>query len=102
MPAKLTTYDPADDLTSDAAIATFMAEAFASADPGYIPHALGIAARAKGVAQIARQTGLTLERLYRSFSENGNPTPKTTMNEPASRESHMGSGGGWLTSVEEV
>ena len=24
------------------------------------------------------------------------------MNEPASRESHMGSGGGWLTSVEEV
>ena len=24
------------------------------------------------------------------------------VNEPASRESHMGSGGGWLTSVEEV
>jgi probable addiction module antidote protein len=79
MTAKLTTYDPAEDLTSDAAIATFMAEAFASADPGYIPHALGIAARAKGVAQIARQTGLSREQLYRSFSENGNPTLKTTI-----------------------
>jgi probable addiction module antidote protein len=79
MTAKLTTYDPAEDLTSDAAIATFMAEAFASADPGYIAHALGVVARAKGMAQIARQTGLSREQLYRSFSENGNPTLKTTI-----------------------
>jgi probable addiction module antidote protein len=79
MTAKLTTYDPAEDLTSDAAIATFMAEAFASADPGYIAHALGVVARARGMAQIARQTGLSREQLYRSFSENGNPTLKTTI-----------------------
>jgi probable addiction module antidote protein len=79
MTAKFTTYDPAEDLTSDAAIATFMAEAFASEDPGYIAHALGVVARAKGIAQIARQTGLSREQLYRSFSENGNPTLKTTI-----------------------
>ena len=42
MPGKLTTYDPAEDLASDAAIATFMAEAFATQDAGYIAHALGI------------------------------------------------------------
>jgi probable addiction module antidote protein len=76
---KLTTYDPAEDLTSDAAIATFMAEAFASEDAGYIAHALGVVARAKGMAQIARETGLSREQLYRSFSENGNPTLKTTI-----------------------
>jgi DNA-binding phage protein len=35
----LTTYDPAEDLTSDAAVATFMADAFATEDPGYIAHA---------------------------------------------------------------
>jgi probable addiction module antidote protein len=75
----LTTYDPAEDLTSDAAIATFMAEAFASEDAGYIAHALGVVARAKGMAQIASQTGLSREQLYRSFSENGNPTLKTTI-----------------------
>ena len=31
------------------------------------------------MAQIAGQTGLSRERLYRSFSENGNPTLKTTL-----------------------
>jgi probable addiction module antidote protein len=79
MTAKLTTYDPAEDLTSDTAIATFMAEALASEDAGYIAHALGVVARAKGMAQIARETGLSREQLYRSFSENGNPTLKTTI-----------------------
>jgi probable addiction module antidote protein len=79
MTAKLTIYDPAEDLTSDAAIATFMAEAFESEDAGYIAHALGVVARAKGMAQIAKQTGLSREQLYRSFSENGNPTLKTTI-----------------------
>src|SRR5580658_4162472 len=79
MVQKLTTYDPAGDLTSDAAIAAFMAEAFATEDAGYIAHAVGVVARAKGLAQIARQTGLSREQLYRSFSENGNPTLKTTI-----------------------
>jgi len=79
MAEKLTTYDPAEDLTSDAAIATFMAEAFASEDAGYIARALGVVARAKGMAQIARETGLSREQLYRSFSANGNPTLKTTI-----------------------
>lgn len=79
MVEQLTTYDPADDLTSDAAIATFVAEALASEDAGYIGHALGVAARAKGIAQIARQTGLSHEQLCRSFSENGYPTLKTTI-----------------------
>jgi probable addiction module antidote protein len=79
MAAKLTTYDPAEDLTSDAAVATFMAEAFGTGDVGYIAHALGIVARAKGMAQIASQTGLSREQLYRSFSQKGNPTLKTTI-----------------------
>jgi probable addiction module antidote protein len=79
MAEKLTTYDPAEDLSSDAAIATFMAEAFATEDAGYIAHALGVVARAKGMSQIANETGLSREQLYRSFSANGNPTLKTTM-----------------------
>ena len=36
MAEKLTTYDPAEDLTSDEAIAIFMAEAFQTNDVGYI------------------------------------------------------------------
>jgi probable addiction module antidote protein len=79
MAEKLTTYDPAEDLTSDGAVATFMAEAFETKDAGYIAHALGVAARAKGMTQIASQTGLSREQLYRSFSASGNPTLKTTI-----------------------
>ncbi|MBY4598101.1 addiction module antidote protein [Ottowia caeni] len=74
MAEKLTTYDPDVDLTSDEAIAIFMAEAFQTNDAGYIAHALGAVARAKGMVQIEGQTGLSREQLYRSFSENGNPT----------------------------
>ncbi len=73
MAEKLSTYDPAEDLTSDEAMAIFMADAFEANDAGYIAHALGVVVRAKGMAQIAGQTGLSHEQLYRSFSENGNP-----------------------------
>ena len=79
MAEKLTTYDPAEDLSSTEAISTFMSEAFRTGDASYIAHAVGVVARATGMAQIARQTGLSREQLYRSFSENGNPTLKTTL-----------------------
>jgi len=77
-PEKFTVYDPAEDLTSDEGIALFMAEAFKTQDAAFIAHALGIVARAKDMAQIVEQTGLSREQLYRSFSKNGNPTLKTT------------------------
>ena len=79
MTEKLLSYDPAEDLVDDASYALFMAGAFETDDPAYIAHALGVVARAKGMAQIARETGLSREQLYRSFSANGNPTLKTTL-----------------------
>ncbi len=79
MAEKLTTYDPAEDLSSEEAIATFMAAAFETNDAGYIAHALGVVARAKGMSEIAKETGLSREQLYRSFSKRGNPTLKTTL-----------------------
>jgi len=79
MVEKLTAYDPSEDLGSDEAIAIFMAEAFETNDAAYISHALGVVARAKGMTQIASETGLSHEQLYRSFSEKGNPTLKTTL-----------------------
>jgi probable addiction module antidote protein len=70
---RLTSYDPAEDLGSDEAIAAFMAEAFQTSDAGYIAHAPGVVARAKGIAQIAGQTGLSREQLYRSFTPRETP-----------------------------
>ena len=74
-----TMLDPAELLDSDEAIAAFMADAFESGDAGYIAQALGVVARAKGMSDIARETGLSREQLYRSFSARGNPTLKTTL-----------------------
>ena len=79
MAEKLTPYDPAEDLGSDEAVAVFISEALDTGDVAYIAHALGVVARAKGMAQIARETGLSREHLYRSLCEHGNPTLRTTM-----------------------
>ena len=43
-------------------------------DPSFIVHALGVVARAKNMSQLARDTGLTREGLYKALSPEGNPT----------------------------
>lgn len=73
-------YDLAAALDSPEHIALFMANAFETGDAAYIAKALGVVARAKGMATIADETGLSREQLYRSFSEQGNPTLKTLSN----------------------
>ncbi|MXZ81073.1 MAG: putative addiction module antidote protein [Gammaproteobacteria bacterium] len=79
MTKKLTTFDPVERLNSNHAIADFMAAAFETDDPAYIAHALGVVARARGMTEIAKQTGLSREQLYRSFSAEGNPTLRSTL-----------------------
>jgi probable addiction module antidote protein len=72
-------YDPAEALTSDEAVDVFMKDAFESGDAGYIAHALGVVARAKGMSRIAEETGLAREALYRSLTSDGNPTLKSML-----------------------
>jgi len=73
MAIELRPYDSAEFLKSDDEVATYLDEAFRDGDPSMIAHALGVAARARGMSQLARQTGLKREGLYRSLSANGNP-----------------------------
>ena len=79
MTDKIFDYDPAAALGSEAAIAVFLADALETGDAAYIAKALGVVARAKGMGELARETGLSREQLYRSFSEQGNPTLKTML-----------------------
>lgn len=72
-------FDPAEYLTSPEAIAEFVTDALETGDAAYIAKAMGVAARVKGMTELARETGLSREQLYRSFSENGNPTLKTML-----------------------
>jgi probable addiction module antidote protein len=79
MAEKFYDFDPAEMLDSDEAIEAFLAEAMETSDARLIASALGVVARAKGMTKIARQTGLAREHLYKSLSENGNPTLETTL-----------------------
>ncbi|WP_257275378.1 addiction module antidote protein [Endozoicomonas sp. SESOKO4] len=72
-------YDPAEALYSPEAREVFITDAFETGDASYIAKALGVVARAEGMSNVARQTGLSREQLYRSFSEDGNPTLKTIL-----------------------
>ena len=75
----LSTYDPASALDSPEAIEIFVSDAFDTGNAEHIAKALGVVARAKGMSKVAKQTGLSREQLYRSFSEKGNPTLKSTL-----------------------
>lgn len=79
MSEKIYDYDPAAALDGPEAMAIFMADAFETGDAEYIAKAMGVVARAKGMTELARETGLSREQLYRSFSDKGNPTLKTML-----------------------
>jgi probable addiction module antidote protein len=74
-----TKLDLVELLSSDEAIQLFLAEAFETKDPGHIAYCLGVAARAKGMLQVSKETGLARGALYRMLSEDGNPTLKTML-----------------------
>ena len=79
MGKRLYNFDPAELLTSDEAIEVFLNDALETGDARHIASALGVAARAKGMTKIAREAGLAREQLYKSLSENGNPTLETLL-----------------------
>jgi len=70
-------WDTAEFLDTQEDIDAYLQVAFESGDARQITKALGNVAKARGMMDIARQTGLTREHLYTSLSENGNPTLQT-------------------------
>ena len=72
-------FDVATLLDGEDAFEFFMNDALETDDSGYIAHAIGVVARAKGMTKVAGETGLAREALYRSFSEDGNPSLKSTI-----------------------
>ena len=79
MPLETFPFDAADYLDSPEMIEAFLEEAFESDDPAYIAHAFGVVARAKGMSQLAKETGLTRQTLYKALSAGGNPEFATVL-----------------------
>jgi probable addiction module antidote protein len=60
-------------------IAHYLEAAFEDGDPALIARALGVIARARGMAQIAHAAGLGRESLYKALSPDGNPELATVL-----------------------
>jgi probable addiction module antidote protein len=72
-------YDSAEFLTSEPLIEAYLQEAFEDGDPALIAVALGAVARARNIATLASETGLTRAALYKALSAEGNPRLSTLM-----------------------
>ncbi len=81
IPKGFSRWDAADSLKTDNDMALYF-EACLEEDPGdgsLVRAALGDIARARGMSQLARETGLSREGLYQALSAKGNPEFGTIM-----------------------
>ena len=74
-------YDVAEHLRTPEEMAAYLDAWLEEApdDVGGLARALGDIARAKGMTQVAKETGLSRESLYRALSADGNPSFATVL-----------------------
>lgn len=76
---KFSTWDPAKHLETEEDMAIYLEAALEDGDPALVAAALGDIARARGMSQLAKETGLGRESLYKALSPTGNPEFSTIM-----------------------
>jgi probable addiction module antidote protein len=79
MKVKVSRFDAAELLKTPELCAYFLTDALETKDPAQIAHALGTLARAKGMREVAKKTGLSREGLYKILSDKGNPEIATIL-----------------------
>ena len=72
-------WEAAEHLETEEDMAAYLEAALAEDDASLVAAALGDIARAKGMAEIARETGLGRESLYKALSPGGNPEFSTVL-----------------------
>jgi probable addiction module antidote protein len=77
---RTTPFDAAEYLDDERTIVAYLNEVLAEGDPSAVMAALGTVARARGMAKLARSTGLGRESLYKALSSDGNPSFRTVLN----------------------
>jgi probable addiction module antidote protein len=79
MSNKLEVFDISKYLDSEEAIAEYLSQVLEDGDNDEFIRAIGHIAKAKGMAQIAKDTGLGRESLYKAFRPNAKPRFDTVM-----------------------
>ncbi len=81
IPEGFSRWDTAEMLTSEEDMQLYL-DACMEEDEGdgrLVNHALGVIARARGMTQLAKDTGLAREGLYKALSAEGNPEFSTIL-----------------------
>ena len=78
-PLKLVAFDAARYLDDDEATAEYMTAVLETGDADLLLMALADIARAKGMAQVARDAGLGRESLYKALAPGAKPRFETVM-----------------------
>lgn len=76
---ELTRFDAAQHITEPEDQAELLADAIASGDAHIIAKAIGVVARAHGMTELSKETGITRQQLYRALGPEGNPTLETML-----------------------
>lgn len=76
---ELTRFDAAEHVTEPEDQAELLADALASGDTHIIAKAIGLVARAHGMTELAKETGISRQQLYRALGPDGNPTLETML-----------------------
>src|SRR5664279_5901535 len=71
--ADLPDFDLARQLKSEDDIAAYVTMVIEEGDASELAYALGVAAKARGMAEIAQAAGLTREALYKALRPNAHP-----------------------------
>lgn len=71
--AALPDFDMAEHLRSDEDIAAYLNLVLEENDASELTHALGVVARARGMTDVARASGLTREALYKALRPGSQP-----------------------------
>jgi probable addiction module antidote protein len=75
----LTAFDMASLLDSDEAISEYLTQVLAEGDSDELIRAVGYVAKARGMAQIAKDSGLGRESLYKAFAPGAKPRFETVI-----------------------
>ena len=79
MAKKAKPFDAAEHLETDEDIAAYLTEALETEDIDDLLRSIGVAAKARGMSQIARETGLSRESLYKALGGDVRPQFDTIM-----------------------
>jgi len=71
--SELPEFDMAEHIKTEADIAAYLNLVLEEGDSAQVAHALGVIARAKGMADIAEKSGITREALYKALRPNAQP-----------------------------